>query len=115
MGRVWVFDRGIVSEENLALLRQRGLFYLVATPRRMLGSFQKELPKEDWSEVEGHPQIQLKLVARDQELYVLTRSLKRAEKERAIRLRALHGLRKDLAKLSKAVRSGRVRRHRTDL
>ena len=60
----------------------------------MLSSFQKELIKEDWSEVEGHPQIQLKLVARDQELYVLTRSLDRAEKERAIRLRALHRLRK---------------------
>jgi transposase len=110
LGRVWVFDRGIVSEENLALLRQRGLFYLVATPRRMLGSFQKELIKEDWSQVEGHPQIQLKLISRDQELYVLTRSLERAEKERAIRLRALHGLRKDLAKLSKTVRSGRLRR-----
>jgi transposase len=110
LGRIWVFDRGIVSEENLALLRQRGLFYLVATPRRMLDSFQKELIKEDWSEVEGHPQIELKLVARDQELYVLTRSLDRVEKERAIRLRTLRGLRKDLAKLSKTVRSGRVRR-----
>jgi hypothetical protein len=110
LGRVWVFDRGIVSEENLALLRQRGLFNLVATPRRMLGSFEKELLKEDWSQVEGHPQIQVKSVARDEELYVLTRSLNRAEKERAIRLRMLHGLRKDLAKLSKAVRSGRVRR-----
>jgi hypothetical protein len=65
VGRVWVFDRGIVSEENLALLRRRGLFYLVATPRRMLGSFEKELLKEDWSEVEGHPQIQVKLVARE--------------------------------------------------
>jgi transposase len=32
LGRVWIFDRGIVSEENLALLRQRGAFYLVATP-----------------------------------------------------------------------------------
>ena len=110
LGRVWVFDRGIVSEENLALLRQRGLFYLVATPRRMLGSFEKELLKEDWSEVEGHPQIHVKLVAREEELYVLTRSVNRAEKERAIRLRMLHGLRKDLAKLSKAVGSGRVRR-----
>ena len=56
---------------------------------------------------EGHPQIQLKLVERDKELYVLTRSLDRAEKERAIRLRALRGLRKDLVKLSKTVRSGR--------
>ena len=110
LNRVWVFDRGVVSEENLALLRRRGASYLVATPRRMLSSFQQELMKEDWSEVKAHPQIQLKLVERDGELYVLSRSLNRAEKERAMRMRALHGLRKDLAKLSKSVRSGRVRR-----
>ena len=41
---------------------------------------------------------------------MLTRSLDRAEKERAMRLRALDGLRKDLAKLGQRVRSGRVRR-----
>ena len=29
----WVFDRGIVSEENLAALRRRGGQYLVGTPR----------------------------------------------------------------------------------
>jgi len=104
LNRVWVFDRGVVSEENLALLRRRGASYLVATPRRMLSSFQQELMKEDWSEVKAHPQIQLKLVERDSELYVLSRSLNRAEKERAMRMRALHGLRKDLAKLSKSVR-----------
>jgi hypothetical protein len=46
------------------------------------------------------------LVERDGELYVLSRSLNRAEKERAMRMRALHGLRKDLAKLSKSMRSG---------
>jgi transposase len=113
LSRVWIFDRGIVSEENLALLRRRGASYLVATPRRMLASFQKELVKEDWSEVKAHPQIQVKLVEGDGELYVLSRSLNRAEKERAMRMRALHGLRKDLAKLSKSVRSGRV--HRREL
>jgi hypothetical protein len=101
-----------VSEENLALLRRRGASYLVATPRRMLSSFQKELIKEDWSEVKAHPQIQLKLVERDGELYVLSRSLNRAEKDRAIRMRALHGLRKDLAKLSKSVRGARGGTHR---
>jgi hypothetical protein len=41
---------------------------------------------------------------------VLTRSLARAEKERAMRQRVLKGLRNDLAKLSQGVRSGRVRR-----
>jgi transposase len=40
---------------------------------------------------------------------VLSRSRERAEQERSIRLRALHGLRKDLKALSKRVRTGRLR------
>ena len=35
--RVWVFDRGVVSEENLAPLRRRGGQYLVGTPRASCG------------------------------------------------------------------------------
>jgi transposase len=31
---IWVMDRGIVSEENLAAIRKRGGQYLVGTPRR---------------------------------------------------------------------------------
>jgi transposase len=104
LGRVWVFDRGIVSEENLNLLRSRGASYLVATPKRLLTQFQKDLIAEDWTQVANHPQIQVKCIERNGELYVLTRSLARAEKERAMRQRVLKGLRKDLAKLSKAVR-----------
>jgi hypothetical protein len=97
LGRVWVFDRGIVSAENLNLLRSRGASYLVATPKRLLAQFQKELLAEDWTQVANHPQIQVKRIERDGELYVLTRSLARAEKERAMRQRVLKGLRKDLA------------------
>src|SRR4029077_6070921 len=100
LGRVWVFDRGIVSEENLSLLRSRGASYLVATPKRLLTQFQKDLIAEDWTQVANHPQIQVKLIEHEGELYVLTRSLARAEKERAMRQRVLKGLRKDLAKLS---------------
>ena len=37
-GRVWVFDRGIVSEDNLQDLRQRGAYYLVGTPRHKLAN-----------------------------------------------------------------------------
>jgi transposase len=110
LGRVWVFDRGIVSEENLALLRRRGAAYLVATPRRKLAAFEQDLLKEDWTEVTGRPDIEVKLVERDGEVYVLSRSRERVERERSIRLRALHGLRDDLTKLSKNVRTGRLRK-----
>jgi hypothetical protein len=78
LGRVWVFDRGIVSEQNLALLRQRGAFYLVATPKRKLAAFEQELLNEDWSEIAGRPEVEVKLVEREGELYVLSRNRERA-------------------------------------
>src|SRR6266481_5460197 len=37
--RIWVMDRGIVSEENLAAIRKRGGQYLVGTPRRQMKRF----------------------------------------------------------------------------
>ncbi|MGC2578762.1 MAG: transposase, partial [Terrimicrobiaceae bacterium] len=42
-GRVWVFDRGVVREDNLQDLRQRGAYYLVGTPRCKLANFEREL------------------------------------------------------------------------
>jgi hypothetical protein len=48
--RIWVMDRGIVSEENLAAIRQRGGQYLVGTPRRQMKRFEAELPKDDWTQ-----------------------------------------------------------------
>jgi hypothetical protein len=108
LGRVWVLDRGIVSEENLELLRRRGAGYLVVTPRRKLAAFEQDLLKADWAEVAGRPGIEVKLVEREGELYVLSRFRERVERERTLRLRALHGLRNDLRELSKAVRTGRL-------
>jgi hypothetical protein len=53
----------------------------VATPKRLLTQFQKDLLAEDWTQVANHPQIQVKRIERDGELYVLTRSLARAPKK----------------------------------
>jgi len=59
--RIWVFDRGIVSEENLAAIRKRGGQYLVGTPRRQMKRFEAELLKEDWTQV--RPDVEVKRVA----------------------------------------------------
>jgi hypothetical protein len=47
----------------------------VATPKRLLTQFQKDLLAENWTQVANHPQIQVKRIERDGELYVLTRVL----------------------------------------
>jgi len=51
--RVWVFDRGVVSEENLALLRWRNGQYLVGTPRSKLKRFERELLEGGWEQAPG--------------------------------------------------------------
>ena len=59
--RVWVFDRGIVSEENLEALRRRGGQYLVGTPRAKLKQFEQQLLEGGWEQV--RPEVEVKLGA----------------------------------------------------
>jgi hypothetical protein len=49
--RIWVFDRGIVSESDLEFLRERGGRYLAGTPKKKLRNFEKDLVEADWREV----------------------------------------------------------------
>ena len=85
-GRVWVFDRGVVSEDNLQELRERGAYYLVGTPRRKLADFERELLTGDWQEIAGNPGVRLQLLSQGTETFVLARSLQRARKESAMQV-----------------------------
>ena len=51
--RTWVMDRGMVSEENLAMLREAKASYLVGTPKSMLKHFEQDLLEQDWEQVES--------------------------------------------------------------
>ena len=57
--RVWVMDRGMVSEENLKFLRQRKGQYIVGTPKAMLRQFEEYLTRKDWREVQEGVEVQL--------------------------------------------------------
>jgi hypothetical protein len=47
--RIWVMDRGMVSEANIAFLRERRARYIVGTPKSWLRHFEaKLLEKENW-------------------------------------------------------------------
>ena len=72
--RIWVFDRGVVSEENLDLLNEREVGYLVGTPRHRLDEVEQELLKGDWQKVTGRPGVRVQLIEREDETYVLARS-----------------------------------------
>jgi len=108
--RIWVFDRGIVSEENLAAIRQRGGQYLVGTPRSQMKQFEAELlNKENWTQV--RPEVEVKKVAipQGEETYILCRTTGRKEKEKAIRNRFSNSMEKALKSLEKTIATGRLK------
>lgn len=101
--RVWVFDRGIVSEANLELLRRRGGKYLVGTPRNALHAREQQLLEKDWHRISE--EVSVKLLPETEDTYVLARSTARAKKESAMRWRAIEGLMRDLLRLRRALRN----------
>jgi len=107
--RIWVFDRGIVSEENLAAIRKRDGQYLTGTPRSQMKRFEAELLKEDWTQV--RPEVEVKKVAipQGEETYILCRTAGRKEKEKAIRNRFSNSMETALKGLEKAIVTGRLK------
>jgi len=85
--RIWVMDRGMVSEENIDFLREREARYIVGTPKGQLRKFETIfLDEADWVDVRAG--LEVKLVAHPdgegQEQFVMCRSAERREKEAAM-------------------------------
>jgi transposase len=85
--RIWVMDRGMVSEDNLDFLRERQACYIVGTPKAQLRRLEAQLLDEsNWAQVQ--PGVEVKLVehpdGRGGEQYVLCRSSDRRNKEAAM-------------------------------
>jgi transposase len=108
--RVWVMDRGMISEDTLSFLNEPGRRYLLSTRRHALTAFQDELRATDWQQLPDNPEVEVKLRERDGLHYLLARSQPRREKERAIRRRQRHGLAKALRKLHTRVARGRLKK-----
>jgi transposase len=112
--RIWVMDRGNVSQSNLAFIRQRGGQYIVGTPKAMLRQVQGELSAEGWKEVREGIQVKtVRLEASDKldatETLVLCRSEDRIAKEAAMLDRFIQRMEVGLLAMSKSAASGRLR------
>jgi transposase len=113
--RIWVFDRGIVSEENLAAIRKRDGQYLTGTPRSQMKQFEAELLKEDWTQVRPEVEVKKVAIAQGEETYILCRTAGRKEKEKAIRNRFSNSMETALKGLEKAIVTGRLKdRHKME-
>ena len=101
--RIWVMDRGMVSEKNLTFLRKEGRRYLVGTPKALLKKHEQALLSEGWHQIREGIEVKLLPVPRDEddelpddevapghpaavaeELFILCRSSDRVKKDEAI-------------------------------
>ena len=113
--RIWVFDRGIVSEEHLQAIGKRGGQYLVGTPRSQMKQFAAELLKDDWTRVRPAVEVKQVAVPQGEETYLLCRTDGRKEKEKAIRKRFSTRMELALQRLQKTIAAGRLKdRHKME-
>src|SRR3990172_1016327 len=103
-GRIWVMDRGMVSQENLEYLRAGGRRYIVGTPKSQLKRFEQELLKADWQQVREGLEVKLCPSPDGEESFILCRSAERAAKEKAIHDRFERRIEKGLTKLADSCR-----------
>jgi len=107
--RIWVMDRGLVSEETLTWLRAGGRRYLVGTPKSALRRWTRQLAEaRDWQVVREGIEAKACLGPEGAETFLLVRSVERREKEQAIHARFRERIEQGLARL--AHRIARARR-----
>jgi len=72
--RIWLMDRGIPTEKVLEQMRQSEppVKYLVGTPKGRLNRLEKPLLDKPWHQARSG--VEVKLLAQDDELYVLAQS-----------------------------------------
>ena len=116
--RVWVMDRGMVSESNLEFLREEGREYIVGTPRSEMKKWESELvDRGGWEEVRNGLEVKFCKGPDELETFILCRSVDRQEKEKAMHERfskrivdALERLERRLARGKKAADHAQVER-----
>lgn len=105
--RIWVMDRGMVSEENIEFLRERGQCYILGTPKGQLKRFERELVEEGWETIREGLEVKLCPGPDGQETFILCRSAQRREKEQAMHERFEQRIAAGLEKIAVGCRKRR--------
>jgi transposase len=93
--RIWVMDRGMISEDNLVFFREENRRYIVGTPKSMLKKFEQQLLDKPWKSIRDGLEVKLCSLPSDEEqqpgnlspppeTFILCRSRDRMEKDAAI-------------------------------
>ena len=77
-------DRGMVSQENIDLLKEDKRRYIIGTPKSMLRNFETQLLSDDWDKVHEGLEVKRCQSPDGDETFILCRSEERRKKEQAI-------------------------------
>jgi transposase len=109
LNRVWVMDRGMVSEANLKFLRERGARYIVGTPKAMLRQFEQQLVEANWTGAQEGVEVKLVPGPDGAETFILARSADRRGKEQAMHEKFAARMEEGLRKMQAAAAVGRLK------
>ncbi len=114
--RIWVMDRGMVSEKNVAWLQKTKRRFLLGASRAELAKWKKELLEKDgWQEAREGVQVRVCAGPDGTETFVLCRSAERIEKEKAIHQRFSESIEKGLKRLGNRISRSRQRLDRSQI
>lgn len=109
LNRVWVMDRGMVSEENLKFMRERQRQYIVGTPKSLLRKFEQHLTEQNWTQAQDGVEVKLVPAPDGDETFIMARSADRRAKELAMHEKFTTRLEAGLKKMQAAAEAGRLK------
>ena len=108
-----VMDRGLATEKNLEIVRERGYTYIVATRQKEREKWFPEIEKEQFVTLreneKGEVEVEGQVRRLEEEVVVLCHSKRREAKDRAIRERFQGRFEEDAERLQKRVESGKLK------
>lgn len=105
--RIWVMDRGMVSEEMLSWMRKEGRRYLVGAPKNQLKKYRKDLENsQGWHKLSNEVEIrwvETSEGSQERDRYLLCRSQDRRAKEAAIHKTFVQRIEQALKRLERRI------------
>lgn len=102
--RVWVMDRGMCSEDNIAWFHQTKRRYLVGASKSELKTWEAQLvEKRGWKDVREGVESKVCEGPNGQETFVLIRSAERQKKDEAMHMRFRERIEESLQRLSQRI------------
>ncbi len=82
--RIWVMDRGMVSQENVEYLKENAQRYILGTPKAALKRFEDALLTGGWESIRDGLEVKLCPSPEGDETFILCRSSERRAKEKGM-------------------------------